>query len=228
MRSLFLPSISCNSASKWKGNRTGLYFANFVDTYDDLRWFSDSIRKSNKLSTMAATMRLVEPYLGIKRSPRAIRRWIKDGAAYCILAASGAFLYVRWEIIYSYYTRLHILAGNFSLCSGEIDYQHIINMPDNPDWFFASLSTIKWVLWLSFLYSFIYKSIDGKEGRLIAEFVIPAVNKLRLKYSFKFTNMFSYTLLTDYGQPVYILSDNVVESDQFFDCIAFKYGVSFF
>ncbi len=69
----------------------------------------------------------------------------------------------------------------------------------------------------------ISKFIDAKEGRLIAEFIIPAVNKLRLKFSIKFTNMFSYALLLDYHHPMYILSNDFVSSDRFFDSIAFKF-----
>lgn len=40
--------------------------------------------------------------------------------------------------------------------------------------------------------------------------------------------MFSYTLLSDYRQPFHILSDNIMESDTFFDSIAFKYVIFLF
>ncbi|KJA14901.1 hypothetical protein HYPSUDRAFT_1070930 [Hypholoma sublateritium FD-334 SS-4] len=99
----------------------------------------ESIRKINGGISVAAAIRLVQPDLGIQRSLRVIQRWIKDGAAYCILAAS-----------------------------------------------------------------------DVKEGRLIAEYVIPAVNKLQLQFSIKFTNIFAYHLLLEYHHPMYILSNDIL------------------
>lgn len=61
---------------------------------------------------MAATIRLVEPLLGFKRVDRVVRRWIKDGAAYCILAASGAFCYMGLQnsILISYVGSIYLLA----------------------------------------------------------------------------------------------------------------------
>ena len=77
-----------------------------------------SIRKSNGGLTVAAAMRLVQPHLRIQRSLRVIQRWIKDGAAYCILAASGAFSDMVWLIICStFYYRLYIFTRYFSLRS---------------------------------------------------------------------------------------------------------------
>jgi hypothetical protein len=59
-------------------------------------------------------------------------------------------------------------------------------------------------------------------GDLIISDVIPAIIKLRSQYDIKFTTMFSYHLILKHNNPLYITSANIVNSDAFFDSIAFK------
>lgn len=122
-----------------------------------------------------------------------------------------------------FYYRLYIPACYLSLRSSQNNNQQYINDPNNSAWYFASLSSIEYEFFIIFYHLLIAKLLDTKEGRLIAEFVIPAINKLRLQFSIKFTNMFSYHLLLEYRHPIYILSNDLVSSDTFFDSISFKF-----
>jgi hypothetical protein len=64
--------------------------------------------------------------------------------------------------------------------------------------------------------------IDTVEGRLVITDIIPAITQLRSQYDIKFTTMFSYHLLLEYGNPLYIKTSDIKSSDKFFDSIAFK------
>jgi hypothetical protein len=64
---------------------------------------------------------------------------------------------------------------------------------------------------------------DTSEGRMIITDIIPAIVKLRSQYDIKFTTMFSYHVLLEHGNPLYITSADITSSDKFFDSIAFKY-----
>jgi hypothetical protein len=63
---------------------------------------------------------------------------------------------------------------------------------------------------------------DTLAGRLIIKDIIPAIVKLRSQFNIKFTTMFSYHLLLEHGYPLHITSANILDSDKFFDSIAFK------
>jgi hypothetical protein len=63
---------------------------------------------------------------------------------------------------------------------------------------------------------------DTIAGQLIIADMIPAIAKLRSQYNIKFTTMFSYHLMLEINIPLYITSANLLDSDKFFDSIAFK------
>ena len=66
-------------------------------------------------------------------------------------------------------------------------------------------------------------NLDTPAGRLIISDIIPAISILCSKFSIKFTTMFASTMLRDFSQPLTVMSDNIIASDAFFDCIAFEY-----
>jgi hypothetical protein len=65
-------------------------------------------------------------------------------------------------------------------------------------------------------------ALDTLAGKLVITDIIPAIAKLRSQIDIKFTTMFSYHQMLEHGNALHITSANILNSDAFFDSIAFK------
>ena len=119
--------------------------------------------------------------------------------------------------------RFYLSFGDSGMCSSKVCTAQVANGSDYQIGLFDTLSNTRLEsLPIHHLHVKLMATSDTSEGRFIITDIIPAIAKLRSQYDIKFTTMFSYQVLLEHDNPLYITSADITSSDKFFDSIAFK------
>ena len=85
-----LRKICPSSRSDPLQDKSGEVNLNIVVIFDIIYVSSSSIHRSSSSSgKKISRAKILESFSEIERDTRTLRRWLRDGAAYCILAGSG-------------------------------------------------------------------------------------------------------------------------------------------
>ena len=120
--------------------------------------------------------------------------------------------------------RFYLFFSDSGMCSSKVCAVQVANGSDYKIGIFNTLSNtgLEFHAICLNITSKLMNTQDTLEGHLIITDIIPAIVMLRSQYDIKFTTMFSYQVLMEHDNPLYITSADIRSSDKFFDSIAFK------
>ena len=119
--------------------------------------------------------------------------------------------------------RFCLFFSDSGLHSNKACTAQVANGSDYKIRLFDMLSNTRlWSLPIYYLLIKLMATSDTIEGHLIITDIIPAIAKLCSQHNIKFTTMFSYHILLEHCDPLYITSTDIISSGKFFDRIAFK------
>ena len=118
--------------------------------------------------------------------------------------------------------RFYLFFSDSGMCSSKVCTAQVANGSDYKIEFFDTLSNTRLEFHAIHLCIKLMATPDTLEGSLIITDIIPAIVKLHSQYDIKFTTIFSYHILLEHDNPLYITSADITSLDKFFDSIAFK------